>query len=370
MSSNPALNIFISAGEASGDNIGQRLMQSILETYPQSHFFGLAGPGMIQLGAESYFDIKETAVVGFSSVIRKFPFFKRVLKTLKHQLLKQKVDIAIFIDYPGMNLRLYQFCQTQNIPTYYIAPPQMWVWKANRKKYFLGQNVLCTLKHEAELYKEWGIQADFIGHPLLDKPEDFPPIKRKKTNVISILPGSRISVVEENLPYFIEAKSIFESIRKHSFHWQLIYPEGFPIQNIENTLSKHNITATLNTPELFENTELCFCVPGTNNLELAIHGIPAFVLYKTSSLNKLIAKFYLKITKVSLVNILLNKSLYPEVIFSRFNSHSKQTLTNEISAWLNNENYIRNQLTHFKDHLGEKGFYKLAARRIGEIING
>ena len=220
MTKNPISNLppatfFIIAGEQSADNHGAQLMNAILAHNSKIIFCGIGGKKMIDVGLKSIEEIQKMAVMGFVEIIRHLRFFynltNRVLDEIANCLPKQ----IILIDYPGFNLRLAKKIKERfDIPITYYISPQIWAWKENRveiiRKYI--DQMLVIFPFEIKWYKERGINAKFVGHPIFDewapttKDELCRQLNLNRENpIITLYPGSRKQEIKRHLPILLQA---------------------------------------------------------------------------------------------------------------------------------------------------------------------
>src|SRR3989338_3791407 len=163
-------DIIIVAGEASGDLHAAHLVKKIKELNPSFTFSGLGGPKMAECGVELYQDLTKFAVVGFSEVLRHYGVFYRAFHLILDKIKKTQPVAVILVDYPGFNLRLAKKLKKYKTKVIYYISPQVWAWKKNRvyevKKYI--DKILVLFPFEKTFYQNFGVDATFVGHPLLD----------------------------------------------------------------------------------------------------------------------------------------------------------------------------------------------------------
>lgn len=200
------------AGEASGDNLGGPLIETIAARAPGSRFFGVAGPRMTAAGCEAWFPVDELAVMGLAEILRHLPRLLRLRRDLLARLVEARPDVFIGIDSPEFNLRVARELKRRGVPTVQYVSPQVWAWRQGRVR-TIGQAVdlvLCLLPFEVDFYRAHDVQAEFVGHPLADRIplESDAGAARASLGlpaagpVIAVLPGSRMSEVTRLGPPF------------------------------------------------------------------------------------------------------------------------------------------------------------------------
>ena len=294
------LNVFILAGEESGDLHGSNIMLSMKKKHPNILFSGIGGKNMERMGFRSLVPMNEIAVMGFWEVLKKLFFFIALEKKIISFIKKNRPDKIILIDYPGLNLRLAKKLKSLNIstPIFYYISPQIWAWKEKRiqliKKYV--DSLIVIFPFEKTWYKNKNIKVEYFGHPLIDivkkQLSTFKSI-RKITSVqkILLLPGSRTQEISRHLP-------IFQSITKNYYitnphvHFTISSIEGLS-QNLYSGFNKNVTITQKNTLELLQDTDVVIVASGTATLECALAKKPMIVIYKTSHFSWLLSRLFL-----------------------------------------------------------------------------
>ena len=162
--------IMIVAGEASGDLHGGNLVQAMHKIDPEIRFYGVGGRNLKEAGVELIADAADMAVVGLTEVVFKLGMILKVMAQLKASLKKDRPDLLILIDYPDFNLPLAKAAKKYGIKVFYYISPQVWAWRRGRigKIKKIVDRMAVILPFEADLYREAGVDATFVGHPLLD----------------------------------------------------------------------------------------------------------------------------------------------------------------------------------------------------------
>jgi lipid-A-disaccharide synthase len=196
-----ALRVGLVAGEASGDTLGADLIHAMRKLAPDTEFFGVAGPKMQAAGCQSWEPADSFAVMGLFEVLRELPRLLRLLSRIRRMFLTARPDVFVGIDAPDTNLRLARSLHAAGIPTVQYVSPQVWAWRQGRARRIKESVdlVLCLLPFEKRFYDEYGIRAEFVGHPLADAiplAVDRSAARRAlgldlDASVIAFLPGSR-----------------------------------------------------------------------------------------------------------------------------------------------------------------------------------
>ena len=165
------MRIALVAGETSGDTLGAALVEALRRRFPQAEFAGVAGPKMRAAGCTAWHDIDELAVMGLTEVITHLPRLMRLRAQLRSQILDWRPDVFVGVDYKEFNLGLARQLKRAGLATVQYVSPQVWAWRQGRVR-TIGESVdlvLCLFPFEPDFYREHGVRAAFVGHPLADQ---------------------------------------------------------------------------------------------------------------------------------------------------------------------------------------------------------
>jgi len=207
----------ILAGEDSGDQLGADLIVALRQRYPQARFVGIGGARMQREGFESWYDIRELSLFGFSEVLRHLPRLLRLRRALVARLQQARPAVVIGIDAPDFNLGVEQRLKQAGLRTVHYVSPSVWAWREKRAEKIgrSAHRVLCLFPMEPPIYAKHGIDARFVGHPLADRfalvadrvgARDVLQLPQQAP-VLAVLPGSRLSEVNRLGQIFLEAAS-------------------------------------------------------------------------------------------------------------------------------------------------------------------
>jgi len=330
--------IFILAGESSGDLHGSHLMNAMKKINPKILFCGIGGSKMEKEGLQSIAPIKRLAVMGFWEVLKDLNFFLKLKKTVIQYILNIKPDKIILIDYPGFNLKLAKEIKSLiNIPIIYYISPQLWAWKENRiniiKKHI--DSLIAIFPFEVDWYKERGINIEYFGHPIIDVEQNLKKTPPKlPINNIALLPGSRLQEIKRHMPLLNDFIKNYLIINPNT---KFIISKIPQINKEHYRIIKHpNISVTTNKlHDIFLKADIAIVSSGTATLECAINNIPMIVIYKMSALSWFITKHVVKIKHASIVNILNNDNIVPELIQ---NQATAPNITKAINKIMKNNN--------------------------------
>ncbi|MDH5718364.1 MAG: lipid-A-disaccharide synthase [Spirochaetia bacterium] len=375
------VSVLIVAGETSGDLLGASIIRE-LKKYKNYSFWGFGGDNMSKEKTEILFHCDKMATIGFWEGIKRYFFFKNLMRKVVNEAAKRKPKAAILIDFSGFNIRLAAALYKLKIPCYKVVSSQIWAWNYKRiykiKKYF--KSVLCLYDFEIDLYEKEKASAFFMGHPLVDsakaslekykiKKNSFRNASQIKKNPnIALLPGSRISEINRHLPFLIE---LAKSLRKENSRAKFIIPAS--AESIENKIRNFNPPSYITisnkgTHHTLLWADAAVACSGTVTLECALFETPFLIIYKTSTLTFMIGKKVVKIPYIGMVNM-----LYKDFLAKEFLQHD-MTIKNvlpELKNILFNDNYrkeMRKKLISVQKSLGKGSASKKAASYLNKNI--
>ena len=323
------------------------------------------------------YQVSEVAVVGITEVLPKMRFIHQALNELKGALKDNPPDLVVLIDYPGFNLNLAREAHDLGIPVLYYIPPQVWAWRERRVKKIAKRvdRVAVILPFEKEFYSRYGIQVEYVGHPLLEGLVDGrsrarPGIGGDHFPVVGLLPGSRNEEIARHMPPIMGAA---ETISRAYPDLRCILPLASTVgeEIVKPYLEKVKVHVTLcsaNTREVLEACDLALIASGTATLEAAIAGTPMVILYKVSFLTYVITKLLAKVSHIGLVNLVAGRGIVPELIQG---DATDTRLAEEGLRLLEDETRredMKENLRLVRDQLGQGGASERVAAIAGEMM--
>lgn len=368
----------IVAGEPSGDLQTSHVVQALKKHCSDISLYGMGGDMMAAEGVSLNIHIEDSAVMGFADALVVLPKFLKKQARLKQILREQRPDALLLIDFAEFNTPLAKFAKTQGIPVIYYIPPKAWAWRSGRaKKLAKRTNVIAsTFPFETEFYHMAGANAVFVGHPLVDIAKtDLTQMEareqlglEKNTQVIGLMPGSRLSEVQRILPIMLRtAANISQTIPKSewilpiasSISEELISVCKEGIEGIPTIHILHNETYTA-----MRAATLMLVTSGTATLETACIGTPMLILYRTTWINWRIINTLTPLEHSGWPNLIAGRRIVPELLQ---NDLTPETLTEHALDLLNNREKCdaqRDALNNVHKQLGESG----AAERTAQLI--
>jgi len=319
------VRILISAGEASGEMYGTQLIEALLRRQPSLQFFGVGGDRMRAAGCDTVVDAKDLAVVGITEILSHLPKIYGLFRKLIGAADANRPDLAIVIDSPAFNWRVARQMRKRSIPVVYYVCPQFWAWRQGRvrllRKYV--DKALVIFPFEEKFYRDRGVDATFVGHPLagLAKPE----VSRKDyarqygldaaQTWITLMPGSRVKEVRMNLP------TILDSAARLGPGYEFLLPVAPTLDRrwLESLIGKRAPVRLVEEalPALV-HSRAGIIASGTATVEAALMGTPFVMVYRVSPLTYLLGRSRVKVPYFAMVNLIAEKEVVPELVQDDF----------------------------------------------------
>ncbi len=347
--------VYIIAGEASGDLHGSNLIYSLYRNHPNLQIKAWGGDLMKNAGAELVVHYKDIAFMGFVEVVAHLGKIIRYMALCKRDVLLFRPDILILIDYPGFNMRIAQWAKKNGIKVAYYITPQIWAWNTSRVHNLVENTDMrfVILPFEQKFFKDFGYSTEYVGHPLLDAIHHrFDTIKKVENPrpFIALLPGSRQQEIHMMLPIMIDATKGLK------YDVILAASASQTPQFYQDILSKYKADHVKivhgDTYAVLKAAHLALVTSGTATLETAIFKVPQIVCYKTGKISYFLAKRLIKTPYISLVNLIMESALVPELIQKDCNP---TTIQHHLSNIEQNRNDIIAGYDQLIQRLGSSG---------------
>ncbi len=369
--------IFILTGEASGDKLASTVISKIKRINPNIEYLCVGGSNLNDLGIKSIFDLKEITYIAFTSVL--FNIFKirnRIYKTVD-EIIKFNPDILFSVDSPDFSLRVSKIVKRKNpkIKTIHFIAPKVWAWREGRvkkmKKYL--DHILLLFKFEKKYFDKESLLNTFVGHPLLDEEINsniqLNNLISDKKKYISLFAGSRESEIKILTPILFK---FIKKMNDKENDFNFIFHSTDKLKNyLINLLNKESIpnTEVISDDkiknEILKKSIFAVVKSGTVSLEVCKLNIPSIIIYKMNFINFFIAKLFLKIKFVNMLNIINDKEIIPELIQKDCNPDE---IFKSVFYFLKKPELIEKQLSDIKSTINDLKSSSTSSEEASKIL--
>jgi lipid-A-disaccharide synthase len=373
-------SVLIIAGEASGDLHGAALIKELKKLDSDLNFYGIGGNKMKSNDMELIYHSDRMSFLGFVEVVKHLPFIRKVQKELLDEVKIRKTKFAILIDYPGFNISIAKKLKALGVEIFYYISPQVWAWGKGRVKKIrkLISKMLVVFPFEENFYKEKSVNAEFVGHPLIRELNEYNYLSKNELinkfgllpdkEILLLLPGSRKHEVKDIFPaIYLAAKKIAPK-----FNFQIVVACASSVDEslLRETVKENDYKIISGyTYDLMKHSKFGIIKSGTSTLEAGLLNLPMIIVYKASALTYFIGKTLVKLDNIGIVNILLGKTLLPELIQNDVNPEKIFQEAEKILINTEKYNSIKTELNKLHEILGNKNAAENAARIIYNLMN-
>ena len=319
--------IYLLAGEASGDVLGARLMTALARLRPGTEFAGVGGPRMAELGFQSLHPLSDLAVMGLVEIVPRLRTINRRFRQTIRDLAARRPDVLVTIDSPGYSHHVLKKAAGLGIPRVHYVAPQAWAWRERRVRRYPGlwDKLLCLLPFEPAWFAARGLEAEFVGHPVLESGAgsgDRARFRRahglaEGQPVLVLMPGSRRSEVPRLLPVFGQT---LERLAREAPALRPVLPVSPVVAETVRRAAASWPVAPIIVTELQDKHDayaaagVALTKSGTSTLELALAGVPMAVTYRVNPVSAAMARRLIQIPHVAMVNLLAGRAVVPELL--------------------------------------------------------
>ena len=373
------MRYFLIVGEASGDLHASNLMRAIQQTDSSAEFRYYGGDKMQAVGGTLLCHYKDIAYMGFVTVFIHLPTIFKAMRRCREAIMEWQPDVLILVDYPGFNLKIAKYIKSHTrIPIYYYISPKIWAWKEWRIKAIKRDvdEMFSILPFEVPFYQRHDYPIHYVGNPTVDEIAEWRRVKSEELGVrsegsptIALLPGSRRKEITDNLPIMLEAAAAYAE------KGYRIVIAGAPsisdelYEKIIGARSGEGVPCTIcrdQSLSILTLAEAALVTSGTATLETALMRVPQVVCYYigASWFFVILRKLLLKVKYISLVNLIVDRELVPELVGSDMNvANLSQHLATIVSGGSERDTQLQGY-EEMARLLGEPGAPERAARII------
>jgi lipid-A-disaccharide synthase len=311
--------IVLVAGEASGDLHAAGVAAAIRRIRPDLPLAAVGGPRLAEQGVEMLHFDQHLGVMGFAEIVKHIPAHSRLLRRLSAMMEAGEVALVILVDYPGFNMKVAERAKKLGVPVLYYVTPQVWAWGAGRipKLARIVTEAAVILPFEEEFLRAHGVNATFVGHPMLDRAVNMPSREAARDElglssdapVLALFPGSRQQEVDRLVDDFVATGRLLAA-RIPSLQIVVsvastvkVSPERCPFALVHSR-----------SLSVLRAADVALCKSGTTTLEAAIAGCPEVVAYRTGAISYFLARRLVTLPRIGLVNVVAGREVAPEFI--------------------------------------------------------
>jgi lipid-A-disaccharide synthase len=315
---------------------GAQLIEALQRRNPQLEFFGVGGDRMRAAGCDTVVDAKDLSVVGITEILSHLPKIYGLFQHLIKEADKRKPDLAIVIDSPAFNWRVAREMKKRGITVVYYVAPQFWAWRQGRVRLIRNyiDKALVIFPFEEKFYRDRGVDATFVGHPLADLPH--PAMERSDyaaqfhldpaKHWITLMPGSRVKEVRMNLPTILEAAAQLGP------GYEFLLPVAPTLDRtfLEKLIRQQRITLVPESLPALWHSRAGIIASGTATVEAAMMRTPFVMVYRVSPLTYLLGKPRVKVPRFAMVNLIAGEEVVPELVQHDFTAEKVVAKIKEI----------------------------------------
>jgi lipid-A-disaccharide synthase len=315
--------VLVSAGEASGDIYAALVVKALQRMWPQAEFFGCTGPQLRAEGVRTVVDASSLAVVGLVEVVGHIPRIYGEYWRLVAAAREQKPDVAILTDSPDFHLRVARQLRRMGIPVVYLVAPQVWAWRKGRLRRMRRDlaHLLCIFPFEERFFREAGMAATYIGHPLVGLVR--PSLEREEffrkhgldagRPLIAVLPGSRRGEAARHLPALLDAIGRLSGKDQRQFVLPASVTTG--AQFFEQRVGRAPVRVIEGESwNAMAHADVALAASGTVTIEAALMGTPMVTFYRVTWPSWVAGKLLLRVPFFSMVNLVAGRAVVPELM--------------------------------------------------------
>lgn len=373
------MKYYVIAGEASGDLHASNLMKELKKEDSEAVIRGWGGDFMQEAGCEIVRHYKDTAIMGFVTVIKNLGKIRENIRLCCEDIQKWQPDVVILVDYAGFNLQVAKFAKSEGIRVFYYISPKLWAWNTGRVKKIQAyvDRMYVIFPFEEAFYRKFGYPVYYEGNPLMDaidgRPypgESFAEFRAAHSlpdkPIIALLAGSRAQELKHVLPKML-------SMVAHFPEYQFVIA-GAPSMTDEDYapfLKDQRISIVYGqTYRLLSQSHAALVTSGTATLETALLKIPQVVCYSGEGgvFSYFLFKWLVKVNYISLVNLIMGREVVKELLMQKLN---EKNLRRELNAIVTDGPVRKTLLAHYEElerRVGKPGAsHRFAVRMVKDL---
>lgn len=367
-------DLMVVAGEVSGDIHAGNMLAELQQNSPEIRAFGVGGERLAAAGLDLVASTDELAHMGLVEVLRELPRIRQVMRRLVVEAERRRPAVAVLVDSPDFNLRLAARLRRLDIPVVLYVSPQLWAWRRGRVRTVrkFAREVLCILPFEVPFYEAHNVRARYVGHPLVDEIDRVGLLGRTanpEPGWLAMLPGSRAMEVRQLLPVMLQTLQMMPPSQVKAA--VLVEAPGMQVE-IDAVLADCaadprllRVRGEMRRREL-SGCELAWTASGTATLECALLGVPMVVGYRLQPVSYALAKLLVRVPNVALVNLIVGRTVVPELLQKAWCADRLAAVTSEI--FISGVESQKAGLAEARGLLGSPGASRQAAEAVAEYF--
>ena len=367
--------IFILTGEPSGDKLASEVIKNLRKSKQDIEYLSVGGHHLKSLGIKSIFNQKDITYIAFTDVLFNIFKIKRKINETVKKILDFSPDILFSVDSPDFTLRVSKIIKLKkpNIKTIHFIAPKVWAWREGRVKKMKNylDHILLLFNFEKKYFDKEKLKNTFVGHPILDytNQEKIEINEVLKEKIISIFPGSRSSELKAHLPILVD---FVKKMNNKKLNYNYIFHATESSKDYLSRIVKKNNFQNVDiiSDEKIKKASIkksIFAIvkSGTVSLEVCKNSIPSIIIYKMNFLNFFIAKLFLKIKFVNMINIINDKEIIPELLQKECNSDE---IYKTVNYMLKKPEIINEQLKQVNKTIKELTSYTSSSNEASNVL--
>lgn len=368
--------LFLVSTETSGDLLGARMVEALKSIHPNLEVSGVGGQELIAQGMNAHYRVRDFNVMGLFEVLSQLKRLKRIFADLVKQAERDKPDVVVLVDAPDFNLRFAKAIQHLGVPIIYYVSPQVWAWRKKRAKTIadLVDHILVLFPFETDIYNTYNLKVTWTGHPLVDElghgidRDTFFTNHQLDPNkpLVALAPGSRPNEIKRHLPVLREVAQA----RADRYQFGLPVAPAIDTEQLSESLGQVPIRLLPGQMRpLMRHSHAAIVASGTATLETGLLHTPFIVGYKLKTTSYWLAKWLVKVPHISLVNLVLNEAVVPELIQNDFNCENILPILDELATQTPRRKAMLDAFKRLETTLGGSGASMRAAEVVKEYLD-
>ncbi len=364
--------LLFSAGEASGDLLGSRLLAALRRRRPDLAAFGMGGARLAAEGLDTVVRSEGLSVVGVSEVLEKLSGLVGALRGLIRAAARRRPDAAVLIDFPDFHGFLARRLQRRGVPLIYYVSPQVWAWRRGRARRIArrARRIITLFPFEADIYRRLGADAICAGHPLVDDVREGlarpSPLPEKTRRRLVLLPGSRTAELRRHWEPMARAAQRLAA--RFDLEVVAVRAAGVSETLFGDATQRGIRVVDSGMHPILASADLALVASGTATLEAALCGAPMIVVYRTSPASFAVGKLLVRVPWISLVNIVAQEEIVPELLQNEVSADRLEREAETLLSSAPRREAMRRGLERVARELGPPGASDRAAAAILDAV--